>query len=223
MAWESVIKMSNITLFEQPNPARTPVAIQFSAKAWHGKCISPQESLQLAQLVLSREGDLIKEHMDHTDDGGTGLGEFSLAAKFRAYNMFAWEDETCKHIKNVIKHCVKDMYPDYDEPLYGRMWGTILRRGQSIKPHHHNFDEYSFLSASIILQSETTSTYYQNPFGNNAISYKDEAGTLTLFPEYLTYWTDQHKNSVVPRIALGVDILTECALDDNHRQMLVGI
>jgi hypothetical protein len=179
--------------------------------------------VQLAQLILSKEGDLIKEHMDHTDDGGTGLGEFSLAAKFRGYNMFAWEDETCKHIKNVIKHCVQEIYPDHKEPLYGRMWGTILRRGQSIKPHHHNFDEYSFLSASIILQTQNTSTFYQNPFGVNAVSFPDEAGTLTIFPEYLTYWTDQHKNSVVPRIALGVDILTECALDDNHRQILVGI
>ena len=147
--------------------------------------------------------------------------EAAALAGFRAYNMFEWDDPECTQIRMAIKYAIADMYPDFKEKLYGRMWGSILRRGQALKPHQHNFDEYSFLSAQIVLQSEKTSTFYQNPFGLDAQRFDDEAGMLTIFPEYLLHWTDQHKNSIVPRIALGVDILTESALDDEQKQKLV--
>jgi len=209
------------TLFGQPNAAKTPAGVQFDAKVFRDRCLSQKESVTLAQSLLSKEGDIIAQNRDHTDDGGTGMGETSLNAKFRAYNMFEWDDPECSQIRMAIKYAIAEMYPDFKENLYGRMWGSILRRGQALKPHQHNFDEYSFLSAQIVLQSEKTSTFYQNPFGLDAQGFEDEAGMLTIFPEYLLHWTDQHKNSIVPRIALGVDILTESALDDEQKQKLV--
>ena len=70
------------TLFGQPNAAKTPAGVQFEAKVFRDRCLSQQESVTLAQSLLSKEGDIIAQNRDHTDDGGTGMGETSLNAKF---------------------------------------------------------------------------------------------------------------------------------------------
>lgn len=213
--------MSNVTtLFEQPNKPQTPATVSYSAKMWRCNILSSSECVQLAQTILSKEGDLIAQNRDHTDDGGTGMGPDSLSAKFRAYNMFDWEDPTCLQIKTAVKHAVKEMYPNYAEQLYGRMWGCILRRGQAIKPHQHNFDEYSFLSGDLILQCEKTSNFYQNPFGLDAVEIENKAGYLSLYPEYLIHWCTQHKNSLVPRISIGIDVLPASAVQDTEHNLV---
>lgn len=217
--------MSNnvYTIFHQENDPLTPFAVKYSISVLHEQVLTDEECVSLTQTILEKEGDIIKANPDVRNDAGTGLGGDSLTAKFAAYNMLQWEDnEVCMKIKEKLRYGIEKMFSPH-EKVYAQMWGNVLRRGQAMRPHQHACDEYSFLSANICLQANGTQTVYQNPYGLDNIAFDNKPGFLTIFPEYLIHWTTTHNHGMVPRVTLGVDILTETALDPSQMGRLVEI
>lgn len=210
-------------IFHQENDPLTPFAISYCIQIWNEEILEPEEAVSLTTLILEKEGDIIKNNPQYTNDGGTGLGEHSLTAKFAAYNMLQWDDPVCQKIKLKLREGIDKMSPNLSEKVYAQMWANVLRRGQAIRPHQHACDEYSFLSANITLQATDTQTVYQNPYGLDNIAFDNKPGVITMFPEYVIHWTTQHKDPLSPRVTLGVDILTERAFDKKYSERLVEL
>jgi len=211
-------------IFYQEEDPLTPFAISYSISVLEEQILEPGECIYLTEAILLKEGDIINNNRQYRDDGGTGLGGDSLTAKFKAYNMLQWEDNhVCVKIKQKLRECIDKMHPDLNEKVYAQMWANVLRRGQAIRPHQHACDQYSYLSANITLQATNTKTVYQNPYGLDNLAFDNKQGNITMFPEYLIHWTTAHNEGNHPRVTLGVDILTESALDRKHLDRLVEI
>ena len=211
------------SIFHQANDPLTPFAISYEIKVLHEQMLEDDEAVSLTALILEKEGDIIRENPQYTNDGGTGLGEHSLTAKFAAYNMLEWDNEVCQKIKTKLREGIDRMCPDLQENIYAQMWANVLRRGQSIRPHQHACDEYSFLSANITLQANGTQTVYQNPYGLDNLAFDNKPGYVSIFPEYVIHWTTVHNQPLTPRVTLGVDIVVESALDQKRSHRLVQL
>lgn len=210
------------TVFHQQNDPLTPFAISYCIKMWNEEILTIDECKDLTAHILSLEGDMIAQNPQYKDDGGTGLGEYSLTAKFQAYNALQWDHPVCVKIKQKLRQGIDLMCPNFNEKIYARMWANVIRSRQAMKPHQHACDEYSFLSANLTLQAWDTQTVYQNPYGLDSISFENKPGWITMFPEYMIHWTTMHMNPV-PRVTLGVDLLTETALQPENLAKLVEI
>ena len=211
------------SIFHQANDPLTPFAISYEIKVLHEQMLEDDDVVSLTTLILDMEGDIIRENPQYKNDGGTGLGGHSLTAKSLAYNMLEWDNEVCQKIKGKLRDGIDRMCPDLQENIYARMWANVLRRGQSIRPHQHACDEYSFLSANIILQANGTQTVYQNPYGLDNLAFDNTPGYVTIYPEYVIHWTTVHNQPLTPRVSLGVDIVVESALDQNRSYSLVQL
>ena len=185
----------------------------------------------LANFILNKEEEILKLPATKTDDnklsdGHTGLGEKSTTARFGSFNVFNWNNENIKILKDEILSFHKDVLEYFKQPLpselYVRCWVNILRKGQQIKPHLHSIIPTTYLGGHICVQCDDTFTYYMNPLNqlNKPPTYdsKNEVGKITLFQNNIPHYTNIH-NTDKERITIAFDLHTTM-LYSNHVKLI---
>lgn len=146
-------------------------------------------------------------------DGYTGLGKRSVTSRSNSFNLLSWSHPEVKKLKtNIIKNVIEYNTKCGNETpheLYGYCWYNVLRYRQKIKPHLHGANSQSYLSGHFNVQVGNTSTCYLTPVNQindpEIIDIKNEVGSMTIFPSYISHYTTPH-NSFTPRITIAFDI-----------------
>lgn len=82
-------------------------------------------------------------------------------------------------------------------------WLNVVRKGESISFHKHSSQELSFVSGSMVLQCDSTNTWYK--FDDGEVERTPNLpGAVTVFPCNAIHWTDMHFANE-PRITIGFD------------------
>ena len=99
-----------------------------------------------------------------------------------------------------------------------------MKKGQKILPHIHDIDSVCYLGGHITVQCEDTYTGYINPVNQISLpdvhKSKNKVGKLTLFPNYLPHFTNEH-NGDQNRITIAFDLMTrKDHINDNFVRLI---
>ena len=171
---------------------------------------------KIRDIILSKEQQIISTYEPNSRDSGdgyTGLGANSLTSRFESYNVLNWEELEIKKLKkSILYHYIKFLKQVNvkREETKIQCWANVMRKGQSIKPHLHNFNEWTYLSGHITVACENTSTVYIDPI--NQINYprqyfsKNEVGGLSFFQQNIPHYTTIHEGDN-ERVTIAFDII----------------
>ena len=109
--------------------------------------------------------------------------------------------------------------------MYIQCWANVMRNGQKIEAHQHSqdiMDTEDFLCGNLPLQVDgTTSTYYldttQRPQDTEVKPICNMNGQMTIFPGYLTHWTDKYVGND-ERVTIAFDILSERYFEESMKR-----
>ena len=121
---------------------------------------------KIKELIISREKDILENTEISDTDGYTGLGSNSITSRFQSFNILLWPNEICKVIESEILNKYKKFLEILNvkrQPVYIQCWANILRTNESIKPHIHSTDPYTYLGGHICITENDTETCYINP------------------------------------------------------------
>ena len=187
----------------------------------------------LAEYILIKEKEIVSEYPgDMTyaplDDGKTNLGEDSLTARFKYFNVFKWDHPECKKLLDIVSQ----MHVAYHRGLTGgdppkvkiRCWANVLRKDEQIGKHNHATHPHTYISGHFCVTSTDTSTIYIPPYSEwgDEIVMENIPGEMTLFPTWLTHYTSRHKHDK-PRITLAFDIVPAEGLTHVDEDNLVDL
>ena len=168
----------------------------------------------LAEFILVKEEEIKSEYTEDLNDGMTSLGEDSLTARFRYFNVLKWDHPECKKLLDEIREFHEIYYtnvvPGYTPPkLKVRCWANVLRKGEQIASHNHSTHPHTYISGHFCVKTKDTATIYRPPYMDNkddAIVVENIPGEMTLFPTWLVHGTSKHEQDE-PRITIAFDIV----------------
>lgn len=171
----------------------------------------------IKDIILTKEKQIIKQFPELNNDGGTGLGSNSLTSKFLGFNVFSWTEEPIlkfqefvrEEYRSFISELHKHYYFEDESKTYVGCWANVLRKNQSMMRHWHSCTPNSYLGAHFCVQTDDTSTIYENPFNNNdKLEFKNIPGKLLFFQNYMPHYTTV-THSDRERITIAMDIITQ--------------
>ena len=154
----------------------------------------------LAKTCLEQEKELLKLPWDGTS-GTTGLNDTHVSTRSLQYNLFDWDTPEIRELYTCSLESLKTYNDKLGNPtpeVHVQAWLNVLRKGESIKKHHHYDDGY--LSANITVQCDKTCTCY------DPIIEENVAGRFTIFPSYVPHYTTEH-TSEKERITIAMDFI----------------
>jgi hypothetical protein len=168
----------------------------------------------LAEYILIKEKEIISEYKEDLNDGMTSLGDDSLTARFKYFNVLKWDHPECKKLLDEIAEFHEiyhtNVAPEYTPPkMKVRCWANVLRKGEQITNHNHSIHPHTYLSGHFCVKTEDTATIYYPPYINSAdeeIVMQNIPGEMTLFPTWLVHGTSKHEHDE-PRITIAFDIV----------------
>ena len=178
---------------------------------------------KIAEIILSKEKQIIRDNPStepNVYDGGTGLGNESLTSKYRAFNIFSWQEEEIQKLKIQIFNMYLEFMKLCDTPrrkTWIQCWANVLRDGQKINPHVHNIGSYCYLGGHICVQCTDSSTVYINPMSTYQLPFnqlenldlkfsKNEVGKFTMFQQNIPHYTTTHLGNS-ERITIAFDLI----------------
>ena len=179
---------------------------------WFDNYKDSQGLIDMKQWILNNEKNIIEKHKSTTkDDGGTGLGDESLTAQYKNYNIFQLTKDL-PAFQNLLKFLqtsyVNFMNEYKTQPRKCIMfcWANVLRKDQAIDIHCHGAKHFSYLSGNLHLEKYNTKTVYHNHV-NPRMVYKTDnvAGGLTLFPSFIFHQADAHQDNN-ERVSIAFDL-----------------
>lgn len=170
---------------------------------------------KIKELIISKETDILENTEISDTDGYTGLGSNSITSRFQSFNILLWPNELCKIIENEILDKYKKFLEILNvkrQPVFIQCWANILRKNESIKPHIHSTDPYTYLGGHICITENDTETCYINPINqlNDPVVHcsKNTPGKITLFQNNIPHYTSINQTDNL-RITLAFDIIVK--------------
>lgn len=207
------------------------IDIQFYAAKMDQQHIVP-----LANLVKEKEDYILNEL---TIPNKRQEDPLWLTGRLYQYNFLKFEHDSVRYLNEFIRtEYIKYMEEIGNPPgiTYIQCWANIMRPGgRKISTHNHSAGNrpwldpelrteenlrketerqgYSYLSGNISIQTNETSTFFQNPFLNREFyGIKNFNGEMILFPSHMNHTTD--KQSIdSERITISFDIITQKLYD----------
>ena len=193
-------------------------------------CISENTINEFKVFILNAEkkivADLQEDYNNYNKrygiqfDGDTGLGPKSLTSRSPFYNLFSINESCIQDIKRTVyeKYCkyLKIINVDQRE-VWIQSWANVMRKGESISEHIHASHENTWLGGHVTISCDNTSTFYKAPVRlteDQVYESKNIPGKLTLFPDCIPHWTNQHDGDH-ERISVAFDIIT----NDRYQQL----
>lgn len=163
----------------------------------------------IREFLIRKENDIKNIEVRH--DGGTGLGDKSVTARFGQYHIFDLADE-CPEI-NDMADFMRMSYIEFVTQEHNRIreldsvcWYNILREGENIDIHSHGSTSKDYLSGNMQLDNYETNTYYQCPFDKDYnLGVQNKKGGLILFPSYIQHFTDAFQDKG-HRVSVAFDL-----------------
>jgi hypothetical protein len=206
-----------ITRFVSHEP-RTPFAPGWDYPIYEDNILSEIDQELICRTILKNEMKVINSY-DFTDDWGTQLGENSMTSRSDSYNLLKWPEMAS--LIPAIKKSYNDFLTGLDSTpeknIYVACWANVLRKGEQVKIHHHWDGPYVYLGGHICIQQENTNTNYVNPFTRQAYFSENVPGKITLFPNWLEHYSDQHNGSK-ERITIAFDLINEKVYNEDIRE-----
>lgn len=170
---------------------------------------------ELKFLVLSKEREIIKSN-PYTHDWNTGLGDNSMTSRSNCYNLLKWDE--AHFVKEIIRsshdNMITELGYEWQDRIYVQCWANVLRKGDSLKQHHHWDSPYTYLGGHICLDDYDTKTHYEIPYSKKLYSSENKRGKVTLFPNWLEHYTDEYNHDDV-RVTVAFDIITEVVYNED--------
>jgi hypothetical protein len=176
---------------------------------------------KIAKIILEKEKEIIEKYPASAKgsvDGYTGLGEHSLTSRYEHFNVLEWDYPQIKDVFNAIKKTHREFISHFEikpHKVWIQCWANVMRDGQSISPHLHSTQKYSYLGGQITVQCndvDRTSTVYVNPINqmNEPQEYysENETGKLTIFQNNIPHYTTKHTGQK-ERISIAFDIIID--------------
>lgn len=205
--------MDKIILF-QSEPKQTAFAPSYEYIISEGT-INGINFDKIKRIILKKEKEIIKNYEPSSrasEDGYTGLGKDSLTARYEHFNILSWKDAEIQKLKKSILLQYIDFLNKLQinrEPTKIQCWANVMRKGQSIKPHLHSFNGWSYLSGHVVVACDETSTIYIDPINqiNSPREYSSDnkVGNITFFQQNIPHYTTKHKSDN-ERITIAFDI-----------------
>ena len=196
-------------------PKKTPFAAEWDYIICEGNVKSIVDFDKIKNLILSKEAEVIQTYK-YTHDWGTGLGADSMTSRSDSFNLLKLPEAA--ELKTAIRATYDKFLPELglipEDKIYVQCWSNVLRKGQDIKQHRHWFSNYAYLCGHICVQQENTNTYYVGPYADEAYPSANETGKITLFPAWLSHYTDRHDGNN-ERITIAFDIIPKVTLVEN--------
>jgi len=193
----------------------TPFTPEWNIHLWTTQYTN-LENLKIIRDWITTNGPIIIEKYknENKNDGGTGLGDKSLTATFRYFDLF-YETSNIDAFLD-LKKFLESEYRKFckelkikTEKCFVNSWANIAHTGQKIEKHNHGATHYAYLSGNMHLDNYDTQTIYHNPFDHNVqYAVPNIEGGITLFPSYLYHSSTTHKEDN-DRVSLAFDILVE--------------
>ena len=220
------IENQNLLLFSS-QPKETPLAQEWSFTMWKYNNLNLMLTQDIKNFLISKKEEILTKYKPLDagpwNDGGTGLGDKSVTARYASFNLLKFEDPCIKKFKtlivNQLKLYINKINITINEPLYINCWFNILEPGEKLSTHNHTTSFHSFLSGHFTVACEESSTFYTMPYNDGIADITNSTGAGIFFPSYLPHGTTPHKG-VNPRITIAFDIFygDECvspALKEN--------
>jgi len=197
--------------FENP-----PIFSEF-APEWKytiGKKLIDLDLDVLTELLLKKERELVDKY-PAASDGSTMLGPKSVTSRFQYFNVM--DKETWDYdIIHKLRKEIKKFHKQYVKSIFGndhivprtriRCWFNVMRKGEKIQKHYHSAHGYTYMGGHFTVKCGDSSTIYVCPFEHDKpFELKNEAGSITLFPNYIPHYTTRHKTDE-PRITMAFDL-----------------
>jgi len=198
-------------LIKNEYPLKSPLGL--NKDYWFWKSHLENFNYKLAtKFFLKKEKELIKK-FPAAYDGDTNLPN-SVTARYTFYNLFSLKNvsKEIETIKKFIKKNVKELLLQSNindlNDLWIICWFNVLRKGEQIARHSHyslTKAHESFVSGHFCVNAFNTNTFYKDIGDTNELKVKNEIGQLSLFPSYISHWSDKHEGEEV-RITIAFDV-----------------
>lgn len=171
---------------------------------------------EIAAFLLSKEQYILDNYpfvsYFGTDDPNNPNTGNLVTTRSGTYNVFQFSNEclSLNNLKNFLIESYKTYidYKGWQQYLNNtaiNCWVNVIREGESIRYHRHSTNELSFVSGTMVLQSENTNTWYKFDNGE-VLRVPNIPGMISIFPCNALHWTDMHYGPN-PRITLGFDFM----------------
>ena len=181
--------------------------------------LSDTQIQEIKELIVNKEKDILLNTKASNIDGYTGLGSSSITSRFESFNILNWPNNICKELESQILLKYKVFLETLQvkrRNVFIQCWANILRKNQSMKPHIHSTDPYTYLGGHICITDNNTETCYINPINqlNDPVihSSKNIPGKITFFQNNIPHYTTVNKSDQL-RITLAFDIVVEEKLE----------
>jgi len=170
---------------------------------------------RLAKEILKRERALLMRSAAVGVAGKTT----GVTTRWLDYNVLSWDLPEIQEVKTAIKGAYLFYLKKLGVARWSneiQCWANVLRKGDQLKLHHHNFRKRPVISATISLTSAKTGTCYVSPYvlrrqanGDHAqeICFTTQKGNLIMAPGWVSHYTTPNPVNA-PRITLGIDIVS---------------
>lgn len=178
-----------------------------------GVGVLPREVCEgLSAEILKREKKILKEFPAVSVAGKTD----GITTRWLDYNILTWDIPEVKVLRTTIKEAYSHYMKFAKVPRWKneiQCWANVLRKGDSLRIHHHNFRQRPVISATFSLTTAKTSTCYVFPIWmkvkdneySQEICFPTTQGNLLMVPGWVSHYTTPHPGPK-PRITLGLDI-----------------
>ena len=205
-----------ITRFISNNP-QTPFAPSWDYPIYEGNILADIDIELIRSTILKNEKKVIETY-EFTDDWGTQLGENSMTSRSDSYNLLQWPEMSSLifAIRKSHDTFLYELGSNSEKNLYIACWANVLRKGEMVSLHHHWDGPYAYLGGHICIQQENTQTNYVNPYSRQSYRSANIEGKITLFPNWLEHYSDQHLGDK-ERITIAFDLITENVYQEDIR------
>lgn len=170
---------------------------------------------ELAQLILTKEQEILTQFPVPISAGLTGLGPNSLTSRFEYFNVLKWDHpEIIKLLDNIKKHhlTILEITKTPRRKLWIQCWANVLRAPEKMNAHIHDTSSLSYLGGHVTVQCDQTYTVYVNPIEQLSMPQTydsiNQVGKITFFQNNIPHFTTEHLGPN-ERISIAFDIILD--------------
>lgn len=172
------------------------------------------------EFLMKEEPNILKLE-GHKDT--TGLSGNSISSRWDKYNLFTrYEGEPLiDNIRNQVLTNITRyarLTHNMAEKVFIHCWYNVIRKGEFIAEHTHDFGTYAYLSGNIYVKGydPKSETRYHITNRDEYLQIKNNSGDFTLFPMWMPHDTNVYRGEQ-PRITIGLNIYPKRFYNDFKR------
>jgi len=197
----------------------TPIAPSSSYHFIEKKIFSEEECESWNEYLLKQENILLNYFNQDTENVSTKDLAMSVYPDFNLLNDEVFDFHLIPELKIKIFNGIKTILSFTDNPawqatLHTTCWFNVLRTGNGMTVHSHNYHKNSLYGFHVSINAVGTFTSYHHPikFQEETFRIPNKIGYLTLFPSFIPHGVSLNRHET-PRISIAGDIYPSTVLE----------